>query len=144
MDVSNIENGVIVRPDNNVCVLVLINPVQRDKCFYSEILVGVHEIKNENVVVEFRLLRQLREIAVITDSYRFVTEVIFICLIAIDLVIYFKHDGVDGSYNYLLLSSDDAFAATSAFCIPQFPLAFEFECEWPNGNSAIHTSFLVI
>ena len=31
------------------------------------------------------------------------------------------------------------FKVTCAFCIPQFP--FEFECEWPNGNSAIHKSF---
>ena len=29
----------------------------------------------------------------------------------------------------------------SAFYIPQFPFAFEFECEWPNGNLAIQKSF---
>ena len=28
-----------------------------------------------------------------------------------------------------------------AFCIPQFPFAFEFECERPNCHSAIHKSF---
>ena len=31
-----------------------------------------------------------------------------------------------------------------AFCIPQFPFAFEFECEWLNGNSAVHKSFKLL
>ena len=29
----------------------------------------------------------------------------------------------------------------SAFCIPRFPFAFEFECEWLNGNLAVPKSF---
>ena len=29
----------------------------------------------------------------------------------------------------------------NAFCNPQFPFLFKFECELPNGNSAIHKSF---
>ena len=30
---------------------------------------------------------------------------------------------------------------SSAFCIPQFVFEFEFECEQPNGNLAVHKSF---
>ena len=39
-------------------------------------------------------------------------------------------------FNWWILATSDC-----AFCIPQFPFLFEFECEQPNGSSAIHKSF---
>ena len=37
--------------------------------------------------------------------------------------------------------SFEEYQKSSAFCTPQFPFAFEFECERPNGNLAVHKSF---